>query len=91
VARENPDRLVRDIGRRIAELRIDRGLTQQELAAQLGISVRYLARLERGLQNFTVHRLVWLAGKLGVRAVDLFTPPRSRRVQVGRPRRYAVS
>lgn len=89
--REDPERLVRDIGRRAAELRVDRGWTQQEFADRLGISVRYLARLERGLQNFTVHRLVWLAGHLGVRAVDLFTPPRSRRVRVGRPRRYGAS
>jgi transcriptional regulator with XRE-family HTH domain len=85
VVREDPERLVRDIGRRIAELRALRGWTQQEFAARLGISVRYLARLERGLQNFTVHRLVWLAGSLGIRTVDLFVPPRSRHVRTGRP------
>jgi ribosome-binding protein aMBF1 (putative translation factor) len=86
VVREDPERLVRDIGRRIAELRTGRGWTQQEFAARLGISVRYLARLERGVQNFTVHRLAWLANELGVRAIDLFAAPRSRQVNVGRPR-----
>ncbi len=85
--KEAPERVVEDIGRRLAELRAGRGWTQQDFAARLGISVRYLARLERGLQNFTVHRLVWLASHLGVRAVDLFAPPRTRRVRVGRPRR----
>jgi transcriptional regulator with XRE-family HTH domain len=62
-----------------------RGWTQQDFAARLGISVRYLARLERGQQNFTVHRLVWIAGKLAVQAVDLFEAPRTRKVRVGRP------
>jgi transcriptional regulator with XRE-family HTH domain len=90
VPREDPDRVVRDIGRRAAELRSGRGWTQQEFAARLGISVRYLARLERGLQNFTVHRLVWLAGKLGVRAMDLFSPPVSRAVRTGRPPKVAA-
>jgi len=87
VREEDPYRLVADIGRRIAELRSHRGWTQQEFAAQLGVSVRYLARLERGLQNFTVHRLVWLASHLGVRVADLFKAPRSRKVRVGRPPR----
>jgi transcriptional regulator with XRE-family HTH domain len=86
VPKEDPARLVQDIGRRIAELRNGKGWTQERYAARLGISVRYLARLERGLQNFTVHRLVWLAKSLGVQAIDLFARPRSRRIRVGRPR-----
>lgn len=87
--REDPTSLLRDIGRRIAELRNAHGWTQEELAERLGINRRYLARLERGGQNLTVHRLAWLAGNLGCRVVDLLAPPADRRVRVGRPKRRA--
>jgi transcriptional regulator with XRE-family HTH domain len=89
VPTEDPEGLLRDIGRRIAELRIERGLTQQEFAGQLRIAVRYLARLEAGGQNMTIHRLVWLARALRVRVVDLLKPPRTREVSVGRPKRQS--
>ena len=70
----------------MAELRQELGLTQEQFAERLGIHPRYLARLERGGQNLTLHRLVWLAGHLGVHASDLMSPPRCREVRVGRPR-----
>ena len=85
----DPDKVVKDIGRRLAELRAERGWTQEQFAERLGVSAGYLGRLERGTQSFTVHRLVWLANHLGVRAVDLFTPPISRVVRPGRPKRAA--
>lgn len=85
--REDPEQLLRDVGRRIAELRRERGWTQEQLAERLGISRRYLARLERGGQNVTVHRLAWLAEHLGCRVADLFVAPVDCRVRVGRPKR----
>ncbi len=35
-----PDQVVRDIGRRIAELRMAKGWTQEDLAEALGIAVQ---------------------------------------------------
>jgi ribosome-binding protein aMBF1 (putative translation factor) len=40
-----PERLVADVGLKIAELRRKAGLTQEELAAKLGVTARYVARL----------------------------------------------
>jgi len=82
---DDPDGLVRDIGRQVAELRAARGWTQEQFADRLGVTPGYLGRLERGSQSFTVHRLAWLARALHVRVVDLFAPPRSRDVRIGRP------
>lgn len=83
--REDPAQVVRNVGLRIAELREARGWTRETFAERLGVSTRYLARLEGGRQNFTVHRLVWLAGHLRVRVVDLFAPPGIKAIRVGRP------
>jgi transcriptional regulator with XRE-family HTH domain len=40
--------LLQELGRRIARLRLDRNLTQAQLAEQAGISKRTLERLESG-------------------------------------------
>ena len=87
--RETPERLLQGVGRRVAELRRQRGWTQLAFAEELGCSVRYVARIEAGGQNLTVHRLAWLAGHLEVRTVELFEEPKhdavpARRIRVRR-------
>ena len=54
---EDPDQLLRNVGLRIAELRERKGWSREAFAERLGVSTRYLARLEAGGQNLTVHRL----------------------------------
>lgn len=79
------DQLIRDLGRRLAEVRVTRGLTQEKLADEMGISVKYLQRLERG-RNMSLRTLVDFANRLRVSLPDLLlVPPRSREVRVGRP------
>ena len=85
--RTDPDRLLRDLGRRIAELRADADLTQEKLAEALGVTPRYLQMVEAGQQNFTVKTLASFADALGVAVPDLFTKPKSRVVHQGRPPR----
>jgi transcriptional regulator with XRE-family HTH domain len=85
VKKEDPDELLRNIGLRLAELRERRGWLREAFAERLGVSTRYLARLEAGRQNLTVHRLAWLAAQLGVRVVDLFAAPGIEAIRVGRP------
>lgn len=58
--------LLRHVGRRIAQLRSEGGLTQEELAARLRISDRYLRRIEAGEMNLTLWSLAKIANKLGV-------------------------
>lgn len=47
-------------GRRIAKLRKQKGLTQEEFAEKLNISTSTLGRIERGLQGFSIDFLVEL-------------------------------
>lgn len=51
-------------GARIAGLRKERGLTQEQLAEQMNISTSYLGKIERGIQAPSIPLLVDLAGFL---------------------------
>jgi transcriptional regulator with XRE-family HTH domain len=85
VAKEDVDQLLRRIGRRIAELRGERELTQEEFAGRLDFSVKYTQRVEAGRQNLSVGSLVKLANTLDVAVADLFKKPRTLRANKGRP------
>ena len=83
---QEPDRVLKDIGRRIAEIRSARGLTQEAFAEQiLGVSLKYVQAIESGRENLGVASLVNLANRVGVRVIDLFAAPASRAVARGRP------
>ncbi len=85
---QNPARVMREIGRRVAELREARGWTQAVLAERLDVSASYVRRIEAGSENLSIRSLVGIAGVLGARVVSLFEPPESlRRRPRGRPPR----
>ncbi|KYF69657.1 helix-turn-helix domain-containing protein [Sorangium cellulosum] len=69
--------VLRDLGRRIAELRRARGLTQEKAAERLGMLAPNYARIEQGRLNVTVDTLVRVVRMLGdgVTIADLFAPP----------------
>jgi transcriptional regulator with XRE-family HTH domain len=82
---EKPQRVLADLGLRIAELRHHRGWTQARLAERLGVSVRYIAHVESGV-NVSVLTLCGIARALGVKTIALFEAPASREVRrPGRP------
>lgn len=54
-----------DLGRAVAGLRSNRGLTQVELSRQSGIPREYLARLESGATVEMVERTLMLLRRLG--------------------------
>jgi transcriptional regulator with XRE-family HTH domain len=82
----DPDRVIRGLGRRLAELRVSAGRTQESLAERARIPVKYLQLVESGSQNLSVRTLVRFANALGVPMADLFAPPTSlRRTRPGRP------
>ena len=56
-----------DLGRFLAELRAERGLTQAELADELGISRRYLYEIESGKPSLYTERLFALLRRLDAR------------------------
>jgi transcriptional regulator with XRE-family HTH domain len=41
--------LVKEVGRRLKQIRKAAGITQEKLAEKAGLSVEYISRLERGI------------------------------------------
>ena len=68
----DPDRVVTELGKRVAQLRAEKGLSQSGLAELLGSTPQWVSQLERGTRSPTVHTLCKLANALGVRLADLF-------------------
>lgn len=84
---EDPDKVVRAVGRRIAELRVERGLTQEQFAERFGSSLKYVQRMEAGRQNLSVKSLVRIANALRSKAADLLAAPAALRANPGRPKK----
>lgn len=62
------------VGRNFARLRLERGLTQEQVEELSGFSQQYLSGLERGKRNPTNVTLYELAQVLKVSDVDLVKP-----------------
>lgn len=56
---------------RIRELRNERGISQKELGARVGLDQATVSRIERGERSITLEQAVTFAGALGVHAADL--------------------
>jgi len=82
-----PARLARAVARRVAELREARGLTQQEFADVLKVTLRYAQSLESGTQNLTLGSLEKLSAALRVPITALFEAPEGSQPKPGRPKR----
>ena len=61
------------IGIRIAEIRKQKGLTQEALAGKMEVSPKYLSSIERGRENPTLNMLINLADTLEVELEQIFT------------------
>ena len=56
-----------DLGRFLRDLRVQRGLTQAQLAAELGVTRQYVAEIEQGKPNLYSDRLFQSLRLLGGR------------------------
>lgn len=81
------EKVARAVGRRIAELRRDQELTQEEFAERLNVSIQHLRRIELAKTNLTLRTLVEIANALSVPPIALLEPPRTLGVGRGRPRK----
>ena len=61
------------LGARVQRLRLDQGLSQEELADRANVHRTYVSGVERGVRNPTVTVLEKLAKGLGVSLKDLLT------------------
>ncbi|MBK9033454.1 MAG: helix-turn-helix transcriptional regulator [Myxococcales bacterium] len=84
----DPDEAVRAFGRRVAEVRHDRGWTPEQLAERAEVSVRYVQHIEQGTQNLSIRSAVKLAGVLRCRSGCSSKRPGGRKQpsKRGRPR-----
>ena len=64
------------VARNLRKLRVQKKLSQENLAVDAEIDRTYVSRLERGLENPTVAVLERLAGALGTEIVEFFVLPR---------------
>ena len=71
----------------MAEIRVERGLTQEVVAERLDWDPAAVSRIERGKRNVTVRTLVQIARALGVEPPELWTAPKALGVaRPGRPK-----
>jgi transcriptional regulator with XRE-family HTH domain len=73
------------VRRRLRELRAERGLTLEAVAARAAIDVSTLSRLEAGKRRLALDHLPALAAALGVTADDLLSPASRPDPRVRRP------
>ncbi len=63
------------VGRNIRRLRQERGLSQEDLADEIGVHRTYMGGVERGERNLTLRSLERLAERLGVSPLSLLEDP----------------
>lgn len=61
-----------NVGKRIKELRAEKNLSQQDLAAKCNFEKSNMSRLEAGRVNVTLSTLQKVADALGVKIIELF-------------------
>ena len=85
--RTSPDEVIRNAGRRVAEIRAEKGWTQLGLAERLDVSLTYVQRIEAGRANLSLRSLTGIANVLQRPVASLLTPAATKTPPVGRPRR----
>ena len=61
-----------DLGKRIRELRVQTGLSQEKFALKIGMDRTYFASVEAGKRNIAICNIKKIADGLGVSLSELF-------------------
>lgn len=67
--------LQRTVGNNIRDLRRARGVSQEELADEIGVHRTYMGGVERGERNLTLRSLERIAQRMGVDPIVLLQKP----------------
>ena len=63
----------KDFGQTIKKFRVNAGLTQEQLSEKLGISLKYISRLENGYSGIKTQTLIKCINILGIEPNILFS------------------
>ncbi len=74
-----------ELGRRVKQLRLQKGMTLKEIEAKVGVSATHVSEVERGKTSPTVGALSKIAAALEVNASYLIDFPIGQEVSVTRP------
>lgn len=69
---DDPVDVLLQFGKRVRELRLSRGLSQEDLAELCSLDRTYISSLERGRRNVGLRNVAALAASLGVSLAQLF-------------------
>jgi transcriptional regulator with XRE-family HTH domain len=78
MAGRKPDPLDATVGAKIRVLRVNRGLSQSNLADQIGVTFQQVQKYEKGANRVGASRLSQIASVLGVSVGELFDQSRRR-------------
>ena len=81
------DPFIRDFGKRVRELRLERGLTQEQLADLAGMHFTAIGHIERASRSSTLETVLKLARALEVQPSELIPAINLKPKRGGRPRR----
>jgi transcriptional regulator with XRE-family HTH domain len=79
------EQALQTLGRRVAELRRAKGLTQEQLAEAMAVSRNHVADIELGTRNTGVWSLLLICRALNIRPstlFDVFPPSALRRLRL---------
>jgi transcriptional regulator with XRE-family HTH domain len=80
------DQFLSQVGARTRALRVEQGLTVQQLAVRAGISRRLMTQIEHGQANPSLVAITRIARQLGIESTDLLTgDPTSLPIQAHAP------
>jgi transcriptional regulator with XRE-family HTH domain len=72
--KKNPDPKDVEVGRRVRAFRLNRGLSQEKLGDELGITFQQVQKYEKGVNRIGAGRLQRIAEILGVPVSEFFSP-----------------
>lgn len=74
-AREPELRLDREVAKRVRALRLAAGMTQTDLARQMGVTFQQIQKYENGSNRLTAGKLILLSRVFGIPAKELLAVP----------------
>jgi transcriptional regulator with XRE-family HTH domain len=73
VPKRSPDRLDIEVGLRLRTFRLQKGLSQEKLGDQLGLTFQQVQKYEKGINRIGAGRLQRIADILEIPVADFFT------------------